>query len=144
MYIYISIGACLSLRLCVYLWFCLPFLGVRGFGLRHSRVSAWPFCHVLPPSVDGTRLIFPFPLGIICRLAVLWLARGVSPFKRNKTRSRGLPGFQWTCPLVLGANHFSFGRPCFPLGFQLSTGLLPPRPAARWFSGGLMHSCCGV
>ena len=138
-------GTCLSLCLCVYLWFCLPFLGVPGFGLGHSGLSAWPFCHVLPPSVDGTRLIFPISFGGHRSSGSRVVSPGgFSPFKRNKTRSRGLPCFRRTCPLVLGANHFSFGRPFFPLGFQLSTGLLPPCPAARWSFGGLMHSCCGV
>ena len=40
---------------------------------------------------------------------------------------------------------FLFWQALLPFEFQLSTGLLPPRPAARWFFfGGLMHSCGGV
>ena len=74
----------------------------------------------------------------------MWLALGLFLLlKRNKTRSRGLPCLRRSL-LFHGANHISFGRPYFPLEFQLSTGSLPPRPAARWIFGGSLHSCCGV
>ena len=76
----------------------------------------------LLPRLGGGRL----------RRAVLWLALG--DFLLSNGTKRGLEDFLVCGGRFLGANHFPFGRPCFPFEFQLSTGLLPPRPAARWFS----------
>ena len=50
---------------------------------------------------------------------------------------RGLEDFLVCGGRFLGANHFLFWQALLPFEFQLSTGLLPPRPAARWlFFGG--------
>ena len=68
---------------------------------------------------------------------------GLSPFKRNKTRPRGLPRLRRT--FFLGLTTFSFGRPCFPLSSSCPRGCcLPVLLPAGYSLGGLMHSCGGV
>ena len=84
--------------------------------MRHSRLSSWPFCLVLPPSFDGTLLIvFPFPLWVISRLAVLWLVLG--GFSPSNGTKRGLEDYLVDGGHVLwflGLTTFPLAGPVFP------------------------------
>ena len=92
--VYIDMSICMYLWIGIYFLFCL-FLswGFRGIGFA-SLVAFFPTS--LPctaTTFGGTLDLFPNSyLGVVCRRAVLWLALGgFLLFKRNKTRSRGLP-----------------------------------------------------
>ena len=93
--VYIDMSICMCLWVGIYFLIICLFLswGFRGIGFVTLEAFFPTSLPCTATTFGGTLDLFPNSyLGVVCRRAVLWLALGgFLLFKRNKTRSRGLP-----------------------------------------------------